>query len=84
MVLPALQRGAVWRAHQVEEIWNSLLRGFPIGSFLFTPVREITTSPAADPEYAYYEDPCLEPVGSPTTLECNFAWLSKYLAKRGS
>src|SRR5208282_4213712 len=39
VVLPALQRGAVWRAYQVEEIWDSLLRGFPIGSFLLTRIR---------------------------------------------
>ncbi len=39
VVLPALQRGAVWRSYQVEEVWDSLLRGFPIGSFLLTPVK---------------------------------------------
>lgn len=39
VVLPALQRGAVWRAYQVEEIWDSLLRGFPIGSFLLAPLK---------------------------------------------
>lgn len=32
--LPALQRGAVWRPHQTELLWDSLLRGFPIGSLL--------------------------------------------------
>lgn len=36
VVLPALQRGAVWKPHQVEYIWDSILRGFPIGSFLKT------------------------------------------------
>ena len=35
--LPALQRGAVWQARQVEELWDSLLRGFPIGAFLLAP-----------------------------------------------
>ncbi len=35
--LPALQRGAVWRAHQVEALWDSVLRGFPIGAFLLAP-----------------------------------------------
>lgn len=32
--LPALQRGYVWKPKQVEKLWDSLLRGFPIGSFL--------------------------------------------------
>lgn len=34
--LPALQRGFVWRPAQIEELWDSLLRGFPIGSFLLS------------------------------------------------
>src|SRR5579875_1084811 len=34
--LPAIQRGSVWRPQQVEELWDSILRGFPIGSFLLT------------------------------------------------
>lgn len=35
--LPAIQRGAVWKARQIEALWDSLVRGFPIGSFLVTP-----------------------------------------------
>jgi hypothetical protein len=35
--LPALQRGAVWKPHQVEALWDSLLRGFPVGAFLLAP-----------------------------------------------
>jgi len=35
--LPSLQRGAVWRPHQVECLWDSLVRGFPIGAFLLAP-----------------------------------------------
>ena len=34
--LPALQRGAVWPAHQVERLWDSLVRGFPIGCFILS------------------------------------------------
>lgn len=37
IALPAVQRGAVWRPRQVEELWDSLLRGFPIGSLLLAP-----------------------------------------------
>lgn len=34
--LPTLQRGFVWKAKQIEDLWDSLLRGFPIGSFLLS------------------------------------------------
>lgn len=32
--VPVLQRGLVWSPIQNEMIWDSLLRGFPIGSFI--------------------------------------------------
>ena len=35
--LPALQRGSVWKVRQIEELWDSLLRGFPIGAFTVSP-----------------------------------------------
>jgi len=34
--LPLVQRGFVWKPHQVENLWDSLLRGYPIGSFLLS------------------------------------------------
>ncbi|MDR0899964.1 MAG: DUF262 domain-containing protein [Lactobacillaceae bacterium] len=34
--LPKIQRGFVWKSSQIENIWDSILRGFPIGSFLFS------------------------------------------------
>lgn len=38
--LPALQRGYVWKPKQVETLWDSLLRGFPIGSFLVSDSKK--------------------------------------------
>ncbi len=32
--IPSLQRGAVWKVDQVELLWDSLMRGFPIGSLV--------------------------------------------------
>ena len=32
--LPQIQRGLVWKAAQIELLWDSILRGFPIGSFV--------------------------------------------------
>lgn len=32
--LPSLQRGSVWKPNQIELLWDSVLRGFPIGSMV--------------------------------------------------
>lgn len=37
--IPAMQRGLVWAPNQVELLWDSILRGFPIGAFVFTPIK---------------------------------------------
>jgi len=34
--LPSIQRGFVWKSKQIEDLWDSILRGYPIGSFLFS------------------------------------------------
>ncbi len=38
-VLPAIQRQFVWQPNQIERLFDSLMRGYPIGSFLFWIVR---------------------------------------------
>ena len=38
-VLPAIQREFVWRPTQIARLFDSLMRGYPIGSFLFWTVR---------------------------------------------
>ncbi|MBS5978705.1 MAG: DUF262 domain-containing protein [Dysgonomonas mossii] len=38
--LPSIQRGFVWKPKQIEDLWDSLLRGYPIGSFLFSRTGE--------------------------------------------
>ena len=38
-VLPAIQREFVWRPEQIECLFDSLMRRYPIGSFLFWMVR---------------------------------------------
>lgn len=35
--LPTVQRGFVWRPFQIENLWDSLLRGYPVGAFVLTP-----------------------------------------------
>ncbi len=38
-VLPAIQRELVWSAEQIETLFDSLMRGYPINSFLFWHVE---------------------------------------------
>ncbi|MCE3554513.1 DUF262 domain-containing protein [Pseudonocardia sp. RS11V-5] len=38
-VLPAIQREFVWDADQICQLFDSLMRGYPIGSFLFWAVK---------------------------------------------
>ena len=38
--IPPLQRGLVWKPKQVELLWDSILRGFPIGSFMLSEGNE--------------------------------------------
>jgi hypothetical protein len=35
--VPILQRGLVWRPQQIEMLWDSLLRGFPVGALVLCP-----------------------------------------------
>lgn len=37
--LPTVQRGFVWRPYQIENLWDSLLRGYPVGSFVVAQKR---------------------------------------------
>ena len=39
-VLPSIQREFVWGTHQIETLFDSLMRGYPIGTFLFWKVDE--------------------------------------------
>ena len=38
--LPRLQRGFVWETSKIIDLWDSILRGFPIGSLLLTEIGE--------------------------------------------
>lgn len=49
-LLPAIQREFVWSTTQIEQLFDSLMRGYPIGSFLFWQVDAEHVR-----EYQYYE-----------------------------
>src|ERR1035437_6184672 len=36
VALPTVQRGFVWKPSQIENLWDSLLRGYPVGSFVLS------------------------------------------------
>ena len=39
-VLPAIQREFVWNITQIEKLFDSLMRGYPVGSFLFWSIKK--------------------------------------------
>lgn len=41
-LLPAFQREFVWSAKQIEDLFNSIMKGYPINSMLFWKVKEKT------------------------------------------
>lgn len=49
-VLPALQREFVWKPQQITRLFDSLMRGYPIGSFLFWKLDGDSAK-----EYKFYE-----------------------------
>lgn len=49
-VLPAIQREFVWDTDQICALFDSLMRGYPIGSFLFWKVE-----PAEAERYTFYD-----------------------------
>jgi hypothetical protein len=54
--IPALQRGLVWSPQQNELLWDSILRGFPIGAVVVTKYSQKLkkTSEAADANIKYH------------------------------
>lgn len=49
-LLPAIQREFVWRPYQIERLFDSLMRGYPIGSFLFWRINPETAK-----NYSFYQ-----------------------------
>lgn len=49
-VLPAIQREFVWDRNRIIRLFDSLMRGYPIGSFLFWKIE-----PQQVADYAYYD-----------------------------
>lgn len=50
--IPALQRGLVWKPKQIELLWDSLMRGIPIGSFVVC--KQIESQKKNENDHATY------------------------------
>lgn len=48
--LPAIQRKFVWKAEQIEKLFDSIMRGYPIGTFLFWFLKKSDIN-----QYVFYE-----------------------------
>lgn len=49
-ILPSLQRKFIWKPKQIENLFNSIMMGFPINFFIFWKVRSKTAN-----DYVFYE-----------------------------
>ncbi|PPS21006.1 DUF262 domain-containing protein [Brachyspira murdochii] len=49
-VLPAIQREFVWKPEQIIKLFDSILRGYPIGSFLFWNINSNNIN-----DYIFYD-----------------------------
>lgn len=43
-VMPAFQRQYVWNMEKIEKLWDSILQGYPISTFLFWRIDENNVS----------------------------------------
>lgn len=50
-LLPAIQRKFVWKHNQVELLFDSIMRGYPINSFMFWEIKE----DGMKSEYRFYD-----------------------------
>ncbi len=41
-ILPAIQRKFVWKSEQIETLFDSIMRGYPINTFMFWEVKDNT------------------------------------------
>ncbi|MBN2900021.1 MAG: DUF262 domain-containing protein, partial [Clostridia bacterium] len=50
VVLPMIQRGSVWAPHKILDLWDTLLRGMPIGAMMASEAKldELIKDPNQD------------------------------------
>lgn len=56
MYLPAIQRKYVWRDEQITEFMDSIMKGYPIGTFLFWKIKRKTIDENRYPLYHFIKN----------------------------
>lgn len=55
-VLPAIQRPFVWKHEQVEQLFDSIMRGYPIGTFMFWNLKKKSINDELIKIYEFIKD----------------------------
>lgn len=56
MYLPAIQRKYVWRDEQITKFMDSIMKGYPIGTFLFWKIKRKTIDENRYPLYHFIKN----------------------------
>lgn len=56
MVVPALQRSFVWKKNQIIDLFDSIYREYPIGTFLFWKIEKEYINRYKDSFYSFLQD----------------------------
>lgn len=56
ILLPAIQRKFVWKESQIEKLMDSIMCGYPFGSFLFWKVKKTTINEKGYPTYEFIRE----------------------------
>lgn len=62
--LPSFQRDAVWDEERVELLWDSLLRGIPIGNLIVAPSANLPKKDPAESRYGLASPSIFQETGS--------------------
>ena len=57
LAMPPIQRGFVWKAKQIQELWDSLLRGMPIGAVMVKEFESGQLSGDLAPDRTFRKSP---------------------------
>lgn len=57
LAMPPIQRGFVWKPKQIQDLWDSLLRGMPIGSILLKASQPYEQSAELAPDRTVKKNP---------------------------
>lgn len=75
IALPMIQRGFVWKPNQIIELWDTLLRGMPIGSLMVSESMGKGTGLTGDRKLREGGDNCLGLIdGQQRTLAMLVGW----------